>query len=59
MAEPDVETVDLPGYVSTQVSASESDKENVTPKLFEMSALPEGSSIYYIFTEATKLFHPK
>ena len=24
-----------------------------------MSALPEGLSIYYIYPESTKLFHPK
>ena len=28
-------------------------------KLFDMSALSEGTSIYYISHEETKLFHPK
>ena len=29
------------------------------PKFFDMSSLSEGTSIYYISPEETKLFHPK
>ena len=29
------------------------------PKLFDMSVLTEGTSIYYIYPEEIKLFHPK
>ena len=29
------------------------------PKLFDISALPEGTSIYYISPEETRMFHPK
>ena len=59
VAKPDVKTVDLTGGVVPQGFASESDKEDVPPELFDMSALPEGASIYYISPEATKLFHLK
>ena len=51
--------VDLPGYIAPQGFESESNEEGVTPKLFDMLALPKGASIYYISPEATKLFHPK
>ena len=50
---------DIPGDVPLQDFASESDEEDITPKLFDMSELTEGASIYYIFPGATKLFHPK
>ena len=56
---PGVEMVDLPGDVAPQGFASKSDKEDVTPKLFDISEILEGTSIYYISHEETKLFHPK
>ena len=51
MVEPGVETVDLPGYDSPQGFMSYSDEEDVMPKLFDISALPEGTIIYNISLE--------
>ena len=59
MYEPDVVTVDLPGDDAPQGFVSYSDEEEVTPELFDMSALPEGTIIYYILPEEPKLFLPK
>ena len=56
---PGVETVDLPGGVSTQGFAYNNYEEYIIPEIFVMSALPEEVSIYYILPEAMKLFHPK
>ena len=47
---------DLPGDVAPQGFAYKSDKEDITPKLFDMTALPEGSSIYYIFLKKPSCF---
>ena len=58
MYKPDVETVDLPGDDTPQGFVSYSDEEDITPKLFDMSSLPEGKSIYYISPEKN-LFLPK
>ena len=55
----DVETVDISGDDASQGFLSYSNKEEVTPKLFDMSALPEVTSIYYIYSEENKLFHSK
>ena len=54
-----METVDLPGNDALQGFFSYSNEEVVTPELFDMSALPEGMSIYYIPPEETNMFHPK
>ena len=35
------------------------DEEDVTIELFDVSALPEKTSIYYIFSEENELFRPK
>ena len=53
------ETVDLPGGDAPQFSVSYIEYEEVTPKLLDLSALPEGTSIYYIFPEETNLFHQR
>ena len=59
LANPDVEMVDLPGYIAPQGFESESDEEGVVPKFIDMLAFPKGASIHYISAEATKLFFPK
>ena len=59
MADPYVETVNIPENVATQGFVYKSDREDNTPKFIDMSALPEGASIYYISSEATNLFHSK
>ena len=56
---PDVKTFDLPGYNALQVFVFYSDEEEVTTKLFDILSLLEGTSIYFIYSEETKLFHPK
>ena len=56
MAEPNVETVGISGDVAPQGFASNIDEEDITPKFFDMSELPEEANIYYILPEATKLF---
>ena len=40
VADPDVETVDLTGYVAPRGFAFEIDEEDGTPKFFDMSVLP-------------------
>ena len=37
----------------------QSDEEGVAPKLFDISALLEGTSMYYIYPEETNMFLPK
>ena len=59
VANPNIETIDLPGDVVPQGFESESDKEDVIPEFFDTSALSEGASIYYIFPEATNMFYLK
>ena len=51
VAKPDAETVYFPGDDSLQGFLSWSDEENFMPELFDMSELPEGTSIYYISPE--------
>ena len=51
MAKPDAETVYFPGDDSLQGFLSWSYEENFMPELFDMSELPEGTSIYYISPE--------
>ena len=59
MPKPDVETVDIPGYDALQGFVSYIYKEDVMHKLFDISVLPEGTIIYYIYPEETNLFFPK
>ena len=59
MADPDIETVDLPGDDTPQGFLSYSDEKDSTPELFDMPALPEGTSIHNISSEETHPFHPK
>ena len=47
MDEPDVGTVDIPENDAPQGFMYWSDDEGVTTKLFDMSSLPEMTSIYY------------
>ena len=59
VADTDVETVDIPGDDVPKLFVSWSYEEVITSKLFDISALPEETSIYYISPEETKLFYLK
>ena len=59
VTDPDVEIVVIPGDDELQGFVSQSDKEDVMPKIFDILSLPEGTSMYYISPEVTNLFHPK
>ena len=51
VAKTDVETVNLNGDDAQKGFMYQIDKEDITAKLFDISALPEGTILYYISPE--------